>query len=81
MLLGALCLGRTPEDVAAEVGDAGSAALKRLVTEAVNERFRTIRARRTELARRPRATSATSSAPATSGRARSRRRRSRTSGA
>ncbi len=49
VLLGALCLGRTPEDVAAEVGDAGSAALKRLVTEAVNERFRTIRARRTEL--------------------------------
>ena len=31
------------------VGDAGSAALKRLVTEAVNERFAAIRARRAEL--------------------------------
>ncbi|HEX6148157.1 tryptophan--tRNA ligase, partial [Nocardioides sp.] len=49
VLLGALCLGRTPEDVAAEVGDAGGAALKRLVTEAINERFRGIRARRAEL--------------------------------
>lgn len=53
VLLGALCQGRAPEDVAAELGDAGSAALKRLVTEAVNERFRPIRARRAELAADP----------------------------
>ena len=31
-------------------GDAGSAALKRLVTDAVNERFAPVRARRAELA-------------------------------
>ncbi|MEV6205892.1 tryptophan--tRNA ligase [Kitasatospora sp. NPDC051914] len=48
--LAALCLDRTPEDVAEEIGDRGAAALKRLVTEAVNEYFRPIRARRAELA-------------------------------
>jgi tryptophanyl-tRNA synthetase len=49
VLLAALCLERTPEDVAAEIGGSGSQALKRLVTDAVNERFRDIRARRAEL--------------------------------
>ena len=49
VLLAALCLEREPEDVAAEIGGGGSQALKRLVTEAVNERFRDIRARRAEL--------------------------------
>jgi tryptophanyl-tRNA synthetase len=49
VLLAALCLGRAPDAVADELGDAGSAALKRLLTEAVNERFRDIRARRAEL--------------------------------
>jgi tryptophanyl-tRNA synthetase len=53
VLLGALCLGRAPEDVAAELGDAGSAALKRLVTEAINERFRDVRERRAALAADP----------------------------
>ena len=53
VLLAALCLGRDPHDIADELGDAGSAALKRLVTEAVNERFRDIRARRLELTRDP----------------------------
>jgi tryptophanyl-tRNA synthetase len=53
VLLGALCLDRRPEDVATEVGDRGGQALKRLVTEAVNERFRAIRARRAELAADP----------------------------
>jgi tryptophanyl-tRNA synthetase len=47
--LAALCLDRAPEQVAEAVGDAGSAALKRLVTDAVNERFAPIRARRAEL--------------------------------
>ena len=37
--------------VAAEIGGAGGAALKRLVTEAVIERFRAIRGRRAELMR------------------------------
>ena len=51
VLLAALCLGRRPADVALEIGGAGSSALKRLVIEAVNERFRETRARRAELAR------------------------------
>ncbi len=50
VLLAALCLDRRPEDVAAEIGGRGSQALKRLVSDAVNERFRDIRARRAELA-------------------------------
>ena len=49
VLLAALCLKRPPHEVAASVGDGGAAALKRLVTEAVNERFAAIRARRAEL--------------------------------
>ncbi|GAA1120433.1 MULTISPECIES: tryptophan--tRNA ligase [Kitasatospora] len=48
--LAALCLDRTPEAVAEEVGDSGAAQLKKLVTEAVNEYFRPHRARRAELA-------------------------------
>ena len=50
MLLAALCLGRPPEQVADAVGDGGAAALKRTVTEAVNEYLAPIRARRAELA-------------------------------
>jgi tryptophanyl-tRNA synthetase len=49
VLLAALCLDRAPEQIAEAVGDAGSAALKRLGTDAVNERFGSIRARRAEL--------------------------------
>lgn len=51
VLLAALCLEREPASVAAEIGPGGAAALKRVVTEAVNERFAPIRARRAELAR------------------------------
>jgi tryptophanyl-tRNA synthetase len=50
LLLAALCAGRDPVSVAAEIGGRGAAALKRVVTEAVNERFAPIRARRAELA-------------------------------
>ncbi len=46
VLLAALCQGRDPVDVATEIGDGGSAALKRTVTEAVNEFLTPIRARR-----------------------------------
>ena len=49
VLLAALCQGREPDAVAAEVGG-GSAELKRVVTESVNEFLRPIRARRAELA-------------------------------
>jgi tryptophanyl-tRNA synthetase len=53
VLLAALCAGRDPADVAAEIGGGGAAALKRVVTEAVNERFAPVRARRAELAADP----------------------------
>jgi tryptophanyl-tRNA synthetase len=53
VLLAALCLGRDPAAVADEIGDGGAAALKRVVAEAVNERFAPIRARRAELAADP----------------------------
>ncbi|TVZ04912.1 tryptophan--tRNA ligase [Trebonia kvetii] len=53
VLLAALCLDRDPVTVAHEIGGGGAAALKRVVTEAVNERFAAIRARRTELAADP----------------------------
>jgi tryptophanyl-tRNA synthetase len=50
VLLAALCQGRAPEEIAAELGDGGAAALKRTVTESVNEFLRPIRARRAALA-------------------------------
>jgi tryptophanyl-tRNA synthetase len=53
VLLAALCLDRAPEAVAAEIGGGGAAALKKTVTEAVNERFAPIRARRAEFAADP----------------------------
>ena len=53
VLLTALCQGRSPEEVAAEIGDGGAAMLKRILTDAVNDRFRAIRARRLELLREP----------------------------
>jgi tryptophanyl-tRNA synthetase len=53
VLLAALCERRRPEIIASEIGGAGSAALKRLVIEAVNERFRDVRARRADLAGDP----------------------------
>ena len=45
----ALCTGRSEEDIAAEIGDAGAGALKRYVTESVNEYLAPIRERRREL--------------------------------
>jgi tryptophanyl-tRNA synthetase len=53
VLLAALCLEQSPEDVAAQVGAAGGAGLKRLLTEALNERLRPLRQRRRELADDP----------------------------
>ena len=53
VLLAALCAGRDPDAVAADLGGGGAAALKAAVTEAVNERFAPVRARRAELARDP----------------------------
>ena len=51
--LAALCLGRDPFDVAEELGDAGGGGLKKLVTEAINEKFAPLRARRRELQEDP----------------------------
>ncbi|GAA0695895.1 tryptophan--tRNA ligase [Kitasatospora atroaurantiaca] len=51
VLLAALCQGREPAAVAEEIGSGGAAALKRHVTEAVNEHLRPLRARRAELAK------------------------------
>jgi tryptophanyl-tRNA synthetase len=50
-LLAALCLDRDPEDVAASVN--GAAALKKTLTEAVNDMLAPVRARRAEYARDP----------------------------
>ena len=44
--LAALCQDRDPHEVADEIGDGGSVALKRLAIEAVNEFLRPLRARR-----------------------------------
>ncbi len=51
VLLAALCLGRSPLDVAADLGTGGAAALKATVTMAVNELLALVRARRAEYAR------------------------------
>ncbi|MCC2316180.1 tryptophan--tRNA ligase [Cellulomonas xiejunii] len=51
LLLGALAAGRTPQDLADEIGDGGAAALKRYVTDAMVAHLAPLRARRTELAR------------------------------
>ncbi|MGF1425948.1 tryptophan--tRNA ligase [Kitasatospora sp. LaBMicrA B282] len=48
VLLAALCLGRSPQEVAEQIGSAGAAALKKTVTDAVNEYLAPIRARRAE---------------------------------
>jgi tryptophanyl-tRNA synthetase len=47
----ALCSGRTPEDIAEEIGDAGAGALKAYVIETVNSFLAPHRARREELAK------------------------------
>lgn len=49
VLIAALCLGREPEAVAAGIGSGGAEALKRTVTEALNEQLRPLRERRTAL--------------------------------
>lgn len=48
LLLGALCSGQLPEQLAAEVGNRGAAGLKAVVADCVNEYFRDIRIRRQE---------------------------------
>ena len=50
LLLASLCTGEPPESIAMRIGDGGSGALKKVVTEALNATLAPIRARRTELA-------------------------------
>lgn len=45
-----LCLDRSPAALAEEIGEGGAAALKRLVTDAVNDHLAPLRRRRLELA-------------------------------
>ena len=49
--IASLSLGRTPGEIAGEIGDSGAGALKGLVIDAVNEHLRPIRSRRDELVR------------------------------
>ena len=49
LLLISLATGRKPEEIAAEIGDAGSGLLKKVLTESLNEYLRPLRARRKEL--------------------------------
>jgi len=51
VLLAALCSDRSPADVADAIGSGGAAALKRTVTEAVNEYLAPMRARRAAYAK------------------------------
>ena len=50
LLLASLCGAGAPEEIAESIGDGGAGALKKVTTEAVNEFFAPIRARRAELA-------------------------------
>jgi tryptophanyl-tRNA synthetase len=49
VLLAALCRDEAPEAVAEAIGTGGATALKRVAIDAVNDRFRAVRARRREL--------------------------------
>jgi tryptophanyl-tRNA synthetase len=53
VLMAALCRDEAPEAVAGAIGDGGAAALKAVLTTALNDRFAPLRARRAELAADP----------------------------
>lgn len=53
LMLAGLCSDRDPIAIADEIGDGGGGGLKRYLTEALNEMFAPIRARRAELERDP----------------------------
>ncbi len=53
LLMGALATGDDPHNLASKVGSGGARALKRLVTDALNEHLAPIRARRAALASDP----------------------------
>ena len=49
LLIISLCTGEKPEAIAARIGDQGSGALKRLLTESLNEYIKPLRAERRRL--------------------------------
>ncbi|NLL97167.1 MAG: tryptophan--tRNA ligase, partial [Clostridiaceae bacterium] len=49
LMLTSLSTGRKPEEIAEEIGDAGSGQLKKVLTESINEYLRPLRTRRKEL--------------------------------
>jgi tryptophanyl-tRNA synthetase len=53
LLIASLTTGRSPEEIAEDIGDGGAGQLKKLLTEAVNEYFRPLRERRKELEAQP----------------------------
>ena len=53
LLLASLCTGDAPEHIASRIGDGGSGALKKVVTEALNTMLAPIRERRAMLERDP----------------------------
>lgn len=53
LLIASLCTDRSPAEIAAEIGEAGSGKLKAYLTEVLNESLRDLRRRRQELAQDP----------------------------
>ena len=53
LLLASLCTGEPPAAIAERIGDAGSGALKKVVTDALNETLAPVRQRRATLEREP----------------------------
>jgi tryptophanyl-tRNA synthetase len=53
LLLTSLCTGEAPEAIASRIGDGGSGALKKTLTEALNATLAPVRARRDTFARQP----------------------------
>jgi len=49
LMIASLCTGEAPASIAARIGDQGSGALKRAVTESLNEYLRPLRAERSRL--------------------------------
>lgn len=53
LMLIALSTGRSPEEIAAEIGDGGGGTLKKVLTESLNEYLRPLRKKRAELEENP----------------------------
>ncbi|MGE0489220.1 MAG: tryptophan--tRNA ligase [Vulcanimicrobiota bacterium] len=51
LLVTSLCTGRSPQDIAGDIGDGGAGKLKTTMTEALNEYLKPLRERRAELAK------------------------------